>query len=208
MPLPYATPENVKSRLGITSADKDTLLYRLCDEVNTYIESVTRRAIGSSSVTAEVIDGGRAQEGGYVIPYPRGLRSIGLLEVRLTTTSDYETVPAGDYFIRPEEPYRTPGWPGFEIMMTDIPSASNTTPIFQSAIGAVRLTATIGWPSMMADVRGVAEVAVSRAFHARQAAYGDDVGTDEIGEVTVSRFLSTHDYRILRRYRWEVVEII
>ena len=208
MPLPYATTANVKTRLGITSTDKDALISRLCEEMNTYVESVTRRAIGSSSVSSEVIDGWRRQEDGYVLPYPRGIRSISTLEMRLTTTSDYSTVPATDYFIRPEEPYRTPGWPGFEIVMTDIPSSGNATPTIEVAIGAVRHTSAIGWAQMPADIRGVAEVGVSRAFHARQAAYADDVGTDELGEITVSRYLSTHDWRILKRYRWEVVEVI
>ena len=57
MPLSYATPANVKSRLGITSTDKDTLLWRMCEEINTYIETVTKRAIGSSAVSAELLDG-------------------------------------------------------------------------------------------------------------------------------------------------------
>ena len=210
MPLPYATPANVKSRLGITTSDHDATLSKMCDEVNTYIESVTRRAIGSSSVTNQLIDGYgiHIQSGGYVIDYPPGIRSITTLEARLTTDGSYSTIPSSDYFIRPEEPFRTPGWPGFAIYLTDIPSSGNSVPSLQGAFDAVRLTGGIGWAQMPADLRGSAEVAVSRAWRAKEAGYQDDSGVDELGEITVSRFLSAHDYRIIRRYRWEVVEII
>lgn len=210
MPLPYATVANVKNRLGINVTDHDAVLARMCDEINTYIESVTRRAIGSSSVTNELIDGYslHIQSGGYVIDYPRGIRSITTLEARLTTGDSYSTIPSTDYFIRPEEPYRTPGWPGFYIQITDIPASGNTVPSLQGAFEAVRLTAAIGWSQMPADLRGTAEVAVSRAWRSKEAGYADDSGVDELGEITVSRFLSSHDYRTIRRYRWEVVEVI
>lgn len=210
MPLPYATPARVKSRLGIASSDKDTLLTAMCEEINAYIESVTRRAIGSSSVTNQLIDGHgiHIQDGGYVIDYPHGIRSVDTLEARLTTDGTYSTIPATDYFLRPEDAYRTPGWPAFSIHLTDLPSAGNSVPFIQPAFGAIRLTGDVGWAEMPADLRGSAEVAVSRAFAARQAGYGDDVGPDELGEITVSRFLSSHDWRIIKRYRWEVVEVI
>ena len=206
MPLPYATPANVKRRLGITSTDKDSLLAGLCEEVNAYIESVTRRAIGSSSVSGQLIDGWgeHTQDGGYVIDYPQGIRHIHSLEIRLTTDGDYTSIGSNDRFIRPEDAYRNPGWPGFYIALTDVGAVN---PV-QGAYGAVRLSADIGWAEMPADLRGTAEVAVSRAFHSRQAGYDDDSGTDEYGEITVSRFLSTHDYRIIRRYRWTPVEVI
>jgi len=208
MPLPYATPANVKSRLGITSTDKDTLLWRMCEEINTYIETVTKRAIGSSAVSAELLDGWDVQGSGYIIDYPQGLRSISSLEIRLTTTDSYATVPASDYFIGPSVSQRNPGWPGFYIALTDLPASTNSTPFVLGAYGAIRLSAEIGWDEMQADVRGVAEVAVSRALHSRNAGYADDVGADEWGEITVSRFLSSHDYRTLRRYAWKPVEII
>jgi len=209
MPFPYATVDNVKNRLGITGTSEDTLLWRMCAEVNAYIETVTRRSIGSSSVTNQVISSWEhVQGGGCIIDYPPGVRSITSLEVRLTTDGSYSTVPAGDYFILPEAPYRTPGWPGFSIHLTDIPSSTNSTPTISGAFEAIRLNADIGWAAMPDDIRGVAEVAVSRALHAAKAGYGDDVGLDEWGEMTVSRFLSSHDYRTLRRYRWEPVEVI
>jgi hypothetical protein len=210
MPYPYATKDNVKDRLGITSATKDTLITRMCEEINSWIESVTQRAIGSSSVTNQLISGWEhIQSGGYVIDYPPGLRSIATLEIKLTTDGSYATVPATDYFILPEEPYRTPGWPGFYIHLTDIPSATNERPSIQGAFEAVRLTSTgVGWAAMPGDLRGIAEVGVSRALHSRQAGYADDVGSDEFGEVSVSRVLTQSEKAIVRRYRHHPVEII
>jgi hypothetical protein len=206
MPLPYATPARVKTRLGITSTDKDTLLYGLCEEVNSYIEQVTRRAVGSSSVSGQLIDGWgqHIQDGGYIIDYPQGIRNIHSLEIKLTTDGDYTSIGSNDRFIRPEDAFRSPGWPGFYIALTDIGSVTAV----QGAFGAVRLSADIGWSQMPSDLRGTAEVAVSRALVSKTAGYKDDVGADEFGEITVSRFLSSHDYRTIRRYRWEVVEII
>ena len=210
MPLPYATPANVKNRLGITSSDHDAVLSRMCDEANTEIEGNTHRAIGSSSVTSQLIDGFgiHIQSGGYVIDYPPGIRSISTLELRLTTGGSYSTIPSTDYFIRPEEPFRDPGWPGFYIHLTDLPSSGNEVPSINGAFGAVRLTAAIGWAQMPSDLRGVAEVGVSRAWRAKEAGYQDDSGVDELGEITVSRFWSSRDWRIIRRYAWKPVEVI
>ena len=209
MPLPYATPANVKSRLGITSAGKDTLIEGLCREVNQWIETVNHRAIGSHAVTNQLIHGWKAQDaGGYIIEYPHGIRSITTLEVKLTTDGSYSTVPADDYFIEPEAAYRTPGWPGFAIRLTDIPSSTNETPSIQGAFEAIRLTAEVGWDEMPDDLRGIAEVAVSRALHSRQAGYADDVGVDEFGEQSVSRVLTKSEKAIVTQYRWVAIEVI
>lgn len=210
MPLPYATPANVKNRLGITGSGNDALLSSLCEEANAEIEGTTHRAIGSSSVSNQIIDGFgiHIQSGGYVIDYPPGVRSISTLELRLTTDGSYSTIPSSDYFIRPEEPFRTPGWPGFAIHLTDLPSSGNEVPSLHGGFAAVRLTAEVGWARMPSDLRGVAEVGVARAWRGKEAGYQDDQGVDELGEQTISRWWSSREWRIIRRYAWKPVEVI
>lgn len=208
MPYPYATTAAVKARLGITNTTHDSLLSGMCEAVNALVESIAQRALGSSTVTAEKLDGWDTLEGGRVIVYPRGVRSISSLEVAAYTGSTYVTVPSTDYFLRPTANLRTPGWPAFEIWMTDIPAAANSLPTFEGGFDTIRMTADIGWAQMPVDVREVAEVTVVRAWQARQAGQTDEAGTDENGTVTVSRHLSARDMQTLMRYRWRSIEIV
>lgn len=210
MPLPYATKERVKTTLGITGTSKDAIIEKYCLSANRYVETLTHRSIGSSSVSGQIIDGFgvHIQDGGYVIDYPHGIRSISSLEIKLTTDGDYATVPAADYFIGPRDAYRAPDWPGFYIALTNIPSAGNSTPYVLPAYGAIRLSADIGWAEMPDDLRSIAEVAVSRAYQARQAGHADDVGVDEFGESSVSRVLTKSEKSVILQYRWLPVEVI
>ena len=208
MPYPYATVSAVKARLGLTTTTADSLLAAMCEQVNAYIESVTGRALGSSTVTNELLDGWEAMEGGYCLVYPKGIRSISSLEVASYTGAPFQTIPDTDYFIRPVAAMRSPGWPAFEIWMTDIPSAANPLPTFQQGFATIRHTSDIGWAQMPPDVREVGEVAVVRAYKARQAGQTDEVGNDETGVQTISRFISARDRETLMRYRQRVIEII
>ena len=192
----------------ITTTTHDSLLSGMCDQVNALVESIAGRALGSSTVTAEKLDGWDALEGGRVILYPKGVRSISSLEVAAYTGDSYVTVPSTDWFLRPTANLRTPGWPAFEIWMTDIPASSNSLPTFEGGFDTIRMTADIGWAQMPLEVREVAEVTVVRAWQARQAGQTDEAGTDENGTSTISRYLSGRDMQTLMRYRWRSIEIV
>ena len=99
-----------------------------------------------------------------------------------------------------------PGWPAFEIHLSDIPSS--TYPMFPPGYATIRMSADIGWASMPEEIREVAEVMAVRAWQARQAGQSDMVGSDDTGQQMVSNYISGRDRQTLMRYRWRSVEII
>lgn len=206
MALPYVTLANLKLRLGITDTTDDGTLSRVCDQVNAYVESVTGRAIGSNSVTGQLLDGFDSLEDQLVMLYPAGIRNISSLEVAPTTGDDFVAVASNDVFLMPNEASRQPGWPAFAIQFSDVPTG--TYPYFPQGYRNVRISADIGWSEMPEEIREVAEVTAVRAWQARQAGQSDLVGADEIGQPLVSNYLSRRDRDTLSRYRWRSVEVI
>lgn len=204
MAYPYTTLERIKSRLNISDSNDDASLQWAVDGTNAYIESITERAIGSNTVTQQLIDGWDCLDERTLI-YKDGVRSITTLEVKPYTGGDWVTVPATDYFVRPSEHLRVPGWPGFEIQMTDIPSSGNTYPFFPSGYETIRLTAAVGWAEMPTELREVADVIAVRVWQARQFGQQDMGGTDDAGVVTFTRATSARDMRTIMRFKWRPV---
>lgn len=208
MAYPYATVANVKVRLGVTVTTIDAVLASLCEQANTGIESITYRAIGSNSGTY-LFDGYDALEGGRMLYVKDGVRTISSLEVASYTGDSFVTVPSTDHFIRPLAHHRQPGWPGFEIWMTDIPAASNTLPVFLPGFENIRVTVSAGgWAEMPGNLRGAAERTVVRAYQGRQSGETDEQGNADIGVSLIERYMHIDDLHIVKSYRWQNVEII
>lgn len=205
-PLNYATLGGVKRKLGITDTADDDVLADIIADVNLDVEDMTGRQVGPGTVTNELIDGYDALEGGRCLPYPKGIRSVTKLEVAATTGDTFYEVPATDIFIQPGEHLRQPDWPGFEIWMTDIPSSSNSLPVFLPGFNNIRLTANIGWASIPSTIVSAAETTAARTFHARQG--GTFEGSDELGERDFRTLWRGNDIRTIRRYARKDVEII
>jgi len=204
---PYATLANVKARMSLTSTGNDPVLSRLCDMANALVEGVTHRSIGSNTGTY-TFDGSNAREEMRCLPLNNGIQSISLLEIAPYTGAAYVTVPASDYFIRPSQANREPGWPGTEVWMTNIPSTTNTYPYFPVGYDTVRVTGVWGWSDMPLEVRDVAERTVIRAFQSRQAGEADGTGSADIGEQLIRSALTAADRRTLMRFAWRSVDII
>lgn len=205
-PLAYATRGGVKRRLGITDDVDDDVLDDIISDVNLDVEDMTGRQIGPGTVTDELIDGYDALEGGLCLPYFKGVRSITKLEVASGTGEDFSTLPSTDYFIRPGPSQRQPDWPGFEIWLTDRPTASNTLGVFLPGFDNIRLNAAIGWAAIPSTLTSAAETTAVRTFLSNRG--GGPEGTDATGVRNYRALWRDLDLGTVRRYTVKSVEII
>lgn len=199
----YATAALIKSRAGISDSTDDTLLGQIADQVNAYIERETHRVIAPITGTPVLIYDGDGTNRLYLpitqddtYPYVGGIRTITKLEIAQYTGSSYEVIAAGDYFLRGKS---HPAAPFNWLYLSDWPSGSYAR--FPKGFATVRITATAGWAAIPDDIIDVALTVAVRLWHARESGQQDIVGTDEMGERLVSRFMSGRDRDTLRAYK-------
>ena len=190
----YATAALLKARITITDNTDDTALGAICDQVNQYIETKTRRVLAPIASATYTFDG----DGSKCLRYPKGIRAVSLLECQLYTRAGYSTVDSTQYFLRPGPADSLPGWPYTRIEFTDYPVG--TFAYFPRGFDTVRVTMTTGWAAIPDDITDVALTAATRAWHAVQAGQADIVGTDDMGRPLVSRFFSARDLETLATY--------
>jgi hypothetical protein len=190
----YATAAGLKARTVITDTTDDTVIGTICDQVNQYVETKTRRVLAPISSATYTFDG----DGSRCLRYPRGIRAVSLLECQLYTTAGYSTIPSTQYFLRPSASDVLPGWPFTRIEFTDYPLG--TISYFPRGFDTVRVTMTTGWAAIPDDITDVALTAATRAWHAVQAGQTDIIGTDDMGRPLVSRFFSARDLETLNTY--------
>jgi hypothetical protein len=195
----YAALAAVKTRLGKTDTTDDTLLTSLCDQVNAWIESYTGRPL--TPYTATYTFDGPWTRDGKVLIIPRGIRSITTLQIAGGTGQTLTTIAAGNHFLLPREQDRLPGWPATRVEISDVSSAAWTEVAY--GYGVATIEGAYGWAVEPDDVVAVAETAVVRAWHARQAGQQDIIGTDETGAPIVSRYVAPRDRDTLDVYRWK-----
>lgn len=208
--LGYAVLADVKTRCfdDPTDTTYDGLLGGIIEQVNAGIESFCGRSIGPDPQTVYLLDGFDSMEAGRVMYFSGGIQSISLLEIAPYTGQPYQTIPATDYFLMPRAQDRNPGWPAFEIQMTDIPTGGNPFPFFMPGYATGRMTGVFGWAAIPPELIEVAEITCVRAFQARQSGQGDTVGNDETGTAIVTAYLSSWHLKTLKRYRWNSGEVI
>lgn len=194
----YATAALLKTSLGVTDTADDTALGLVCDRINAYVELFTGRVLAPITSAAIKLDGDGSRE----LRYAKGIRAVSLLEIADYTGAAYQTIAAGDYFLRPGPADLRPGWPCTRILLSDHPAGSHTQ--FPAGLDTVRMTATTGWNAIPDDITEVAITAATRAWHASQAGQADIVGTDEMGRPLVSRFFSARDLGTLRMYSVDI----
>lgn len=189
----YATAATLKARIGIGDTADDTVLGAVCDQVNQYIETKTGRVLAPVASTTFLID---IEEACTRFHFPRGIRAITALAVGDHTGASRTALASTDYFLRPSAHDRLPGWPATWVHLSDFASRR----YFPRGFEVVSMTATTGWDAIPDDIAEVALVAAARAWHAVQSGQADLVGTDEMGQVLVSRFFSPRDLETLRTY--------
>jgi hypothetical protein len=198
----YATAALIKERAGITDSTDDTLLGKIADQVNMYIERETQRVLAPISGTPVLTYDGDGSNRLYLpvtqdedYPFIGGIRAITTLEIADYTNGAYSTIVSTDYFLRGKS---QPGAPFDWLYLSDLPTGSYAR--FPRGYGTVRITATCGWAAIPDDIIDVALTVAVRLWHARETGQQDIVGTDEMGERLVSRFLSARDRDTIRAY--------
>lgn len=199
----YATATLLKSRLGVTDTTDDTALGTICDQINQYIETKTRRVLAPITSAVYLYDGDGSFSLDVRFPVDAapigGIRALTLVECQLYTGAGWATVPAGQYFLR-----RKVGMTGpYErLAFTDYPTGTYTH--WPLGFSTVRLTGTAGWAAIPDDITELALTAATRAWHSVQAGQQDIVGTDEMGRPLVSRFFSARDLETLNTYGTDI----
>lgn len=200
----YATAALLKSRVAISDSTDDTELGKICDQVNQYIESFTKRVLAPIASAQYLYDGDGGSE--LYVPLPAsgppigGLRAVTVLEVAPYTGGSYTTLALTDYFLRGSVGMTGP----YERLCLSDRRTSGYG-YFPRGYATVRVTATAGWAAIPDDITEVALVAATRAWHAVQTGQSDIVGTDDMGRPLVSRFFSSRDFGTLRDYAIEDV---
>jgi len=199
----YVTSALLKARQNISDSTDDTVLGVICDQVNQYIETKTRRVLAPIASATYTYDG----DGSCSLYLPitadgtkiGGIRAITLVELQQYTSAGYETVDTSQVFLRQKVGMTGP----YErLHFTDYPTGTFSS--FPRGFATVRLTATAGWSAIPDDIAEVAVVAAGRAWHSAQAGQVDIVGTDEMGRPLVSRFFSPRDLETLNTYSLDI----
>lgn len=198
----YATASALKTMIGITDSNDDTLIGLICDRVNQIIETTTHRVLAPIASTTYLYDGNGGTS--LFLPLPTdkapigGVRAVTLVEVQLYTGAGYITVNSTDYFLRQRigmtGPYE-------RLIFTDAPTGGVTC--WPAGFNTVRITATAGWAAIPDDITDMALRLAQRVWNARQVGFQDAGGLnaiDEQGQPIVSRYLSRADRDLLRTY--------
>lgn len=192
----YATRALVTARVGGTfDSGENSLIDELCNDVNAEIETTTGRVLAPISSATYLFDGNDRRE----LWIPMGVRAVTLLEIAPFTGGTFETIPAGDYYLRPLPQNRRPTWPATRVRLSDLPTGSYAT--FIRGMENVRITMTAGWAATPDDVIRVAVDAAVRAWHARQV--GQPEQSESIGSPISTNYLSRRDRAILLDYSRE-----
>lgn len=202
----YATTALVKARLfaaGVTDTADDTLIGTICDQINAWIESPpthtglggTGRIIAPISSATYLLDG----TGTPRFYFPKGIRAVSALTFADTTggTKTSAGTAGTDFFLRPSEYDRTPGWPAMWVDLSNLATRS----YFPLGYDTISLTCTAGWAAIPDDLTDVAVTTAVRAWHARQSGQADIVGNDDTGAPLVSRYVSGFHWATIKAYR-------
>src|SRR4051812_23476236 len=101
----YATTAALKARANIGDTTDDTVLGTICDQVNQYIETKTRRVLAPVGSATFLLDG----NGQDCFEFARGIRAITDLSVGDVTGGTRITLASTEYFLRPAAHDRLPG---------------------------------------------------------------------------------------------------
>ncbi len=200
----YAVPGSVKRRMSSSdsySADDEAVLETLCKGINGWIELIVGRALGPIASATYTFDRSNWSQSGSVLWLRNGVRSITSLKVSGGTGQTLQTVPASEYVILPRSQDRSPGWPGTRIYLHN---GGGTNPFSEvsAGLGTSEIVMAMGFPAIPDEITELAETAVVRAWHGRQAGQADIIGSDEDGAPIVSRYVSSRDRETLNHYRW------
>lgn len=198
----YAALAAVKTRMKRTDTADDSFITTLCDQINGWVESPQGAGRPIAPYTGTFLfDGSSWRFDGRVLVVPRGVRSVTTLKLADATGETLTLIASTDYYLRPVEQDRSPGWPATRIHISDLPAGAFTE-ADTSGFATTEVVGDFGWAAIPDEIKDLAETAVVRAFSARAGGQSDLIGNDETGQPLVSRFLSGDHRRLIESYRW------
>ena len=165
-------------------------------------------APGVAVARVQLWDGADALENGRLFIVPNGIVTMTSLEVGFYTGGAFNLIPPSVWFLRPTPLVREPGWPAFEVWMTDIPSSGNPCPTFCSGIQNIRAACQPGWPAYPDEIVGLAEKLAVGTFRARGTGGGQSISIDSNGTKVIESLMSAQDWKLLNSYSSKEVVII
>lgn len=200
----YAIVANVKKRMASSdtySADDDAVLTTLCNGINGWIEMKCRRVLAPIASATYLFDRSAWSDHGTLLWFRNGIRDVTSFKIAGGTGLVLQTVPASEYVLLPRSQDRETGWPATRLLLHN---GGGTSPFSEVAAGygTAELVMATGFAAKPDEVIELAETAVVRAWHGRQAGQADIIGSDENGEPIVSRFVSAKDRETLDHYTW------
>ena len=205
VPDTYADLSRIKRRLRgtadtATTADDD-LLSDLIDAVQSWLVWRLGMFLGPTTSTSIDMDGRAALMGRTRLYVPLGIQSLTSVQVAPETSGTFETVTAGDIISGPRswEPKADPNQPTTWLQLKDVLDGNWGT--WPSGYENVRIAGTLGWSEPPGVIAELADTLVIRMFLARQSGQRDLVGSDELGNPMVSRFVSSVDEGKLKSFR-------
>lgn len=174
----------LKRRLGITDAKDDAYLSSVVASVNDWVIERVGMDISPAGSATRTLDGDGTRE----VFVPGGLRSVATVEVSTDMGSTWADVTASVTLL-PESWRKPPSEPHHTLRLSE---ASGDW--FPDGEGTVRITSTEWgyerWPDRVVEV---AETIAVRMANARNTGQRDVIGSDELGNPVVSRFVSLKD---------------
>lgn len=190
----YATLTLAKEAMGITNTTDDTLLGKLVDRVNGWIEYRVGRVLAPIASTTYTYDG----TGTNRLSVIAGVRTVSALTVAPSTGATGVAIPAGDIFLRPVAQERLTGWPAEEIWISDRPTGS--VRIFSRGFSTVAVTGTFGWAAIPDEIVSIALTCVAAAWVRRKEGNVDVITIGADGDRTFIAYLSREERRVLEMY--------
>ena len=196
----YINRADLKTRLNIGGTASDPLLDEYVTYTNEWIEHETWRPIGPTTGGTATFDGYEdvSPDGRSLVVY-EGIRSITSITVAPSTGSTPVAGTVADFVILPRTQNRRPGWPGFEVRFKDSVTGSVST--FGHGYGDIVIVGDFGWAAIPSELSELGYRIAARSWHARNAGQQDIVGSNEVGDPIVSRFVSSMDWKLIKSFR-------
>jgi len=165
--VPYCTPAEIKSQLGITDTDDDELIGLACEAASEQIDHHCGQTFNAdTAATARTF---RPESNLWCEVDP--ISTTTGLVVKVDDDDDgtaETTIATSDYVLRPRNA-SAHGVPYTEVFL--VPSAASLFPHL-SVRDAVEVTALWGWPSVPVSVQQAARVQATQLYKAKDTAFG------------------------------------
>lgn len=166
---------------------------------NQYLNGEIGAFIGPSADTSRIFDGHDAMVDWRRLYIPGGIRTATAMSVGSGTGATQTAAATADWYLGPRA-WEKPGNAPYAYIQFYDRTTGNWS-AFPDGYANVTVTGSFGWSAVPADLEELATRLAVKMFQARQSGQRDIVGTDEMGQPVVSRFLtSLDDKRLVRHY--------